>query len=249
MRLLALPLALLLATTVSAYTPAAAQEKISFPATGETVLNISATERVEVTQDLLSASLRVDKEDRDPKALQAAINQAMKAALDAAKALPSVEVATGSYYVYQQETPVHPGAPERAVMPEIKWRGAQSLTLTSANAEDVLKLAGALQESGLVMDNLYYSLSPAKADETKDSLMEAALAKVQARANRAAKALGKQRAELAEISVDAADNMMPQPMMMRGMDMGGAMEKSAMPQAEPGETEITLTVAVRALLK
>lgn len=249
MRFLTLPLALLLATTAPAFTPALAQEKISFPATGETVLNISASERVEVTQDLLSATLRVEQENSSPQALQAAINQVMKTALDAAKTVPSVDVATGSYYVYQHETPALPGSLEKAVKPEIKWRGAQSLTLTSATAEDVLKLAGTLQEAGLVMENLYYSLSPAKADEAKDNLMEAALTKVQARANRAAKALGKQRAELAEISVDAADNMMPQPMMMRGMDMGGSMEKSVMPQAEPGETEIMLTVAVRAHLK
>lgn len=245
MRLLTLPLALLLTTTA----PALAQEKVSFPAGGETLLNISATERTEVAQDLLTATLRVEQKNTDPKALQAAINQAMKEALDAAKAMPAVEVTTGHYYVYQHEGPALPGSLEKISKPTTKWHGAQSLTLTSTAAEDVLKLAGALQDSGLVMENLFYTLSPAKADEAKDSLMEAALAKVQARADRAAKALGKQRAELAEITVDTADNMMPQPMMMRAMDMAGSIEKSAKPQAEPGETEITLTVSVRAQLK
>ncbi|QQG35969.1 MAG: SIMPL domain-containing protein [Micavibrio aeruginosavorus] len=245
MRLLTLPLALLLAAAA----PALAQEKVSFPAGGETLLNISATERLEVAQDLLIATLRVEQENADPKALQTSINQAMKEAVGAAKAVPAVEIATGHYYVYQQETMALPGSREKIAKPATKWRGAQSLTLTSATAEDVLKLAGALQDSGLVMENLYYALSPAKADEAKDNLMEAALTKVQARADRAAKALGKQRAELAEVTVDAVDNMMPQPMMMRAMDMAGSMEKSAMPQAEPGETEITLTVSVRAQLK
>ncbi len=56
--------------------------------------------------------------------------------------------------------------------------------------------------------------------------------------------------DLVEVSVDAADNPIHPPMMMRTMAMdGGAMEKSAAPTAEPGETEITLTVSARALLK
>lgn len=79
--------------------------------------------------------------------------------------------------------------------------------------------------------------------------MEAALAKVKARAERAAKAMGKNRTDLVEVSVDAADNPIHPPMMMRAMAIDGAMEKSAAPTAEPGETEITLTISARALLK
>ena len=62
--------------------------------------------------------------------------------------------------------------------------------------------------------------------------------------------MGKSRTDLVEVTVDTADNMVHPPMMMRAvaMDAGGAMEKSA-PSAEPGETEITLTVSARALLK
>lgn len=234
------------------HTPSPTPAKISFPGMGETVLHISATERVQVSQDLLTASLRVEREDIDAKAVQAEINTIMAKAVDAAKAVSTVKVSTGHYYVYQYDPnprPVEPkdGKDEKRVM---KWRGSQSLQLQSTKADDLLKLAGALQDTGLVMENLGYSLSPEKADEAKDSLMEAALAKVKTKAERAAKAMNKSRADLVEVNVDSSDNFIHQPVMMRAMAMdGGTMEKASAPTAAPGESEITLTVSAKALLK
>lgn len=221
--------------------------KISFPGMGETVLNISATERLHVPQDLLLASLNIEKENADPKALQVAINDAMKAAMASAQAVTDVKSSTGQYYVYQHEPVISiPKTTKGTTASSKTWRGTQTIDLKSTNAEALLTLAGKLQEAGLVMTNLTYTLSPEKADEAKDSLMEAALAKVKTRADRAAKAMGKSRTDLVEVSVDAADNM--QPIMMRSMAFGGAASKTA-PTAEPGETEITLTVTAKALLK
>ena len=254
---LALPLVITLAvaTPVFAQTTAATPEtspaRITVGGSGETILNIAATERAQVPQDLLIASLRIEKEDADAKVVQKAINDAMTAAMTSAKGTPTVKASTGQYYVYQYDPnpiPVHERkAGEKS---QATWRGSQTIELKSTAADDLLKLAGVLQDAGLVMNGLTYSLSPEKADEAKDQMMEAALAKVKARAERAASAMSKTRTELIEVSVDAADIPMPQPMMMRAMAMdGGAMEKSATPVAEPGETEITLTVTARALLK
>ncbi len=232
----------------SAPTPA----KISFPGMGETVLHISATERAQVPQDLLTASLRIEKQDVDAKAVQTEINTVMAKAVEAAKAVSTVKVSTGHYYVYQYDANPQPIEKQdgKEVKPAMKWRGSQSLQLQSTKAEDLLKLAGSLQDSGLVMENLGYSLSPEKADEAKDSLMEAAIAKVKVKADRAAKAMNKGRAELVEINVDSSDNFVHAPVMMRAMAMdGGAMEKASAPTAAPGESEITLTVSAKALLK
>lgn len=254
---LTLPLVMTLAMTTpvfaqtTAATPESAPARISVSGNGETILNIAATERTQVPQDLLIASLRIEKEDADAKVVQKAINDAMTAAMTGAKGVPTVKASTGQYYVYQYDPnpiPVHERkAGEKS---QATWRGSQTIELQSTAADDLLKLAGALQDAGLVMNGLTYSLSPEKADEAKDQMMEAALAKVKTRAERAASAMGKTRTELIEVSVDAADMPMPQPMMMRAMAMdGGAMEKAAAPVAEPGETEITLTVTARALLK
>jgi len=228
--------------------PALAQDSRPAPLPpGQTMLNISATERTEVQQDLLVASLRYEKEGTDAKAIQNEINAAMKKALDAAKAVTTVDVATEQYYVYPYDP--DPVTTEKTGQPKTIWRGAQSLELRSTKPDDLLKLAGELQAAGLMMNSMSYTLSPEKADDVKDSLMESALAKVKTRAERAAKALGKSSTELVEVSVDSNTPDFPRPMM--AMMKGGmeAADSMATPSAEPGQSEITLTVSARALLK
>lgn len=207
---------------------------------GQTLLNVSATERKSVTQDTLIAHLRYEATNRDAKALQDEINGVMKKALARANAVTDVKSATDSYYVYPQETKNVIGR---------QWRGSQSLRLESQSADKLLELTGALQEMGMVLNNLSYSLSPEKAEEVKDSLMEAALDKLRARAGNAAKALGMAHTELVEISIDTADNMAPMPVMARALSSEAAYARMEAPSAQPGETEITLTVSARALLK
>lgn len=228
--------------------PAMAQEKLLTMPDGQTLLNISATERTQVQQDLLMASLRVEKEGTDPKLVQDQINEIMKKALEKSKAVKDIETSTGGYYVYQYDPnpqPVDRSTPSAAMA----WRGSQTIDLQSVKADDLLKLAGELQALGLVMGNLSYTLSPAKADEAKDALMEKTLAKVKIRADRAAKAMGKSKMDLIEISVDSSDSVTPYPMMRAmAMEASGSAKMDA-PSAEPGLSDITLTVSARALLK
>lgn len=226
--------------------PAMAQNAPAPLPPGQTMLNISATERTDVQQDLLIASLRYEKEGNDAKAIQNEINAVMKKAIEAAKGVTTVEVATEQYYVYPYDP--DPAMTEKTGDSKPIWRGAQGIELRGKNPDDLLKLAGQLQEMGLLMNNLSYTLSPDKADEVKDSLMESALAKVKTRAERAAKALNKSSTELVEISVDSNVPEFPRPMMMMKSGME-SMDSMAAPSAEPGQSEITLTVSARALLK
>ncbi|MBU0799814.1 MAG: SIMPL domain-containing protein [Alphaproteobacteria bacterium] len=243
--------ALTLALPVAAYAQDGGKSILDLPA-GQTVINLSTSERVEVDQDLLVAVLRIEAENKDPRALQNEINTLMKKAVDAAKATPDVKVTTQQYYVYPHDpAPPQPLPGKTEVQKEERiWRGNQSLEVKSTKADDLLALVGKMQDMGLVMNGLAYTLSPDKAESTRDGLMEAALEKLTAKATRAAKALGKTEANLLEVNVDAG-GYYPQPMMMNAMaDMGGArMEKMAAPVAAPGQTEITMTVSARALLK
>ena len=214
---------------------------------GQTVLNIAATERAQIQQDLLIATLRIDREGEDAKTVQNDINTLMKKAVDMAKAVPEVKVSTGQYYVYQNDPNPRPLEKGATALPKT-WRGSQSLELQSTSGDILLKLAGDLQEEGLVIGGLNYTLSPDKADQAKDALMEKALGKVTARAERAAKAMNKGNMRLIEVNVDTSDNI-AQPYMMRAMAMDSASAKMATPVATAGETEITLTVSAKALLK
>lgn len=212
---------------------------------GQSLVNLSATERVEVDQDLLTASLQYEAKNKDSAALQDEINKKMATAVEAVKKITSVKVSTGGYYVYQYDPDPNT---ERN---EMEWRGAQSLNIKGKKADDLLKLVGDLQRMGLSMQGLQYSVSPELMEETQNSLLEAALTKLKTKAERTAKAMGKASAELLNVNVDMGSPHYPQPMMARAemaMDsMAGA--KMAAPVAEPGETDITLTVNATALLK
>lgn len=247
MRALYLAVAMLLLTA-----PAMAQDYktiLDMPA-GSTLVNLSATEQVEVEQDLLVASLRFEAQNDDPKVLQDQINEIMTKALAKAKSAKDVKVSTQQYYVYPYDYDPNPQPLERGELPgKLKrtWRGQQGIDLKSKKADDLLKLTGELQELGLTMSGLNYMVSPELLEETQESLLEAALLKLKSKADRTAKALGKTSSELLQVNVDIG-GYYPQPMMaMAGADM--RMEKATAPVAAPGESQITLTVSAQAMLK
>lgn len=229
--------------TLSVPAPAHAETEdpiLSMP-DGQVILNISATVRKEVEQDLLVANLTYNAMNRDSRNLQNEINSVMAAALKKVKKEDSVKVNTGSYQVYEYNEPR---------TKEKKWRGSQSMTLKSKNAEDLLELIGELQDMKLTMNGLSYTLSPETAVKIQDNLMEDALKELQTRANRAAKALGKSSAALREVNAQSGNVPYVQQNYARGNMM--AMESDmamAAPVAASGETTITLTVSARALLK
>ncbi len=211
----------------------------------ESLLHISATETREVDQDLLIANLRIEVENEDNKVVQNDINTAMAKALEIAKAYKDVKAITRTYNVYSYDmNGGRKDLPQRMV-----WKGQQALELKSKNAEELLELAGKIQDAGFIMGGLNYTLSPEVAAQVQDEMLEAALEKLTARAQRAAKALGKTKAELKEINTDG--NYAPQPMMYaRGMAMEMAADsKMAAPVASPGETSITMNVSAKALLR
>jgi len=219
------------------------QTILDIPA-GQTLVNLSATERVEVEQDLLVATLQYESQDKDPRALQDRINEIMKKAVAAAKTYPDVKVSTQQYYVYQNEQYDNEGRPTVK-----NWRGQQGLQLESKQADALLKLTGELQAMGLVMSNLNYTLSQDLLEKTQESLLEAALKKLQSKAIRAAAALGKTKADLLEVNVDMGGGHYPQPMPMMAREASMGMAKMDAPVADPGESDITLTVSARAMLK
>lgn len=218
---------------------------------GQTALNISATERVEVDQDMLVASLRIQQELKDASEVQNVINTAMNKAVALAKEYPTLKIETGQYYVspdYRQVKNPQSGEETQEIS---QWRGSQTITIRSKNAEDTLKVTGQIQDMGFVMNNLGYELSTEKYEETRDALMEDTVTALQERAQRVAKALGKSSVDIIEINVDAQP-MMPQPMYARakGMEMM-AMSSDAMvaPTAEAGLSEVSMTINARAILK
>ena len=235
-------LAAILATVLLVGLPApaaAGDDGLRLPPTGHTLLNLSASERMTLPQDLLTAALRIEARGAEPRKVQDDINKAMTAALALTKTVAAVKTTTGSYQVYEQRL-------ERNVR---LWQGQQSLQLESKDSAALLDLAGRLQGLGFVMSGMNWSLSPERAESVRDELMVKALGKLRAKAALVARTLGKSGYELTDINLQG----IPQPMPMYSaarMEMAVASDSAvAPPVAEAGETEVTVGVSARALLK
>jgi predicted secreted protein len=208
---------------------------------GQLLLNLNATEQRDVAQDTLNASLQYSAQGRNRADLQDEVNTAMRKALDILEDADGVEYFTTQYQVYVIEA----GRPSRTDVENPVWRAQQDIALTSMNSDALLEVMGLLQAAGLVVTSQYYSLSTERYEEVAASLMEAALAKLQSRANEAAAGLGKSGAELIEVSLDGSPNFA-----FRERAVAYSMDAAAMapPVAVPGETQVSMTVSARAVL-
>jgi predicted secreted protein len=217
--------------------------------TGELLLNISATERIEIDQDTLHIALQYVAMGQDRVALQDEVNSAMSTALKILENSSDVNYSIEQYQVYMVQARTRNSG---ANINQQIWRAQQSLQLSSLDSDAALDLARELQEETFTMQNMYYSLSTEQYESVSDSLLNAALIKLQARADAAADSLNKRSAQMVEVTVNGnggGQNFG----VYRGASM--AMEMSAAdsdpisaPVAQPGKTEVSLTVSARALL-
>ena len=224
---------------------------LALPPEGSTIINFSASERRTMPQDLLMASLRIEVDDKnDPVAVQKKINEAMKKALDVTKGESAFKVSTGAYSVYKYDNPIIVNRQTGEQKLEPVWRGSQTIDIESKNSAKLLEAVGKIQNMGFAMNNLAYTLSQDVMEKTRDELMVEALKKLQAKAKIVAQTLGKSSVELVDVNVDTGGPVMPmyKTMMARG-EMAMAADAAPPPVAEAGETDVTLTVSARALIK
>ena len=233
---------------------AQAQELLPILEKGQTLVTLSANDQKEVDQDELIASLRLEIEDKESRAVQDKINKAMRTAVDLAKKNKDVSVVTGQYYVYSYDP--NPNPKNLSIEQRKKgmiWKGSQELNLKSKDSQAILDLVGDIQDQGFVMNGLTYGLSTDLEEAQKDSLLEGALKKIQAKAALISKALGKSGFDLVEVNVDGSYMPSPMPMMhsmaKMEMSMGAASDSMAAPVAEPGKTTVSMSVSARIILK
>ena len=199
-----------------------------------TVLHLNETATRNVQQDRLTIEMRADVSGLDAEHVQTAINRRMAAALERAKAVSAVRTESRGYWV-QQERPQN--APSR-------WRGVETVALIGTDTAAVLKLAGALQQSGLVMSSLSYDVAPDTAKAIEDDLTTAALQRLKGRVDHIAQDMGLVVRNYKTLRVGnvTGNAPPPRPLMMRAVSAAPA--AAPPPAAEPGET--TLGVAVDA---
>jgi predicted secreted protein len=208
---------------------------------GEILVNLSAVEQAEVEQDTLNVQLNYITQGQDRIDLQDEVNRVMAEALELLED-GEVEYATQGYQVYPNQS----GRPTRGGTGITSWRAQQGVSLSSQDSDAVLNLMAELQGIGLSVGGMYYSLSPERQEEVADGLMDAALAKLRARAQAAAESMGKREAEIIEISMNS-NNSGGYFGRASTMAMSSAAEV-ATPVAEPGMTTVMFNVSARAIL-
>lgn len=131
------------------------------------------------------------------------------------------------------------------------WKGSQTIDLQSKDAKKLLEVVKKIQDSGFVMNGLSYSLSPELEETQKNELLVLALKKIKSKAELVSKTLDKSGYEIVDVNVDSSNNQQP-PISMMGRAVGSEMmmgNTMTSPVAEPGETEVNLSVSARVLLK
>lgn len=218
---------------------------------GITGLNLTVTERQPVKQDMVVANIRYEAKGKDARSVQDEINKKIKAGLDAVKGEQNVKVSTEAYSVYMnQQVEMRTGKDGKQEQVNIEeWRGSQAVTLESKDIAKMQELTGKLQDMGFAVSNFGYTLSPEKSDAVRETLMKGAVDKIKRQADQAAKLLGKSGYEIKEISVDNAQFPQPVPMMYAAARMEKAGDAVAAPNAEAGESDVSMTLTARVELK
>jgi predicted secreted protein len=222
----------LVALMLIAAPPAGAQmmHEHHHPNDSSTRVRLVETAQRTVRQDRLRAILRAEVTGADARRVQEEINRRMTAAVDRAKAAPTIKVETGSYSLYE-ERPPNAGP---------TWRGQQSLALIGTEFNDVLQLAGELQQTGLVFSGMQFELRPETARAYEDELTNEALKRLRERAEKIAAAMDMKVIGIREVSVGNVLGDTPRPpVRMRMAEMAAS---APPPVAEAGDQIIQISV-------
>jgi predicted secreted protein len=193
-------------------------------------ITLAASASQEVANDTLVAVLSAQREGGDPARLAAEVNQAMQAALEAARRVEGVKAQTLDYHtspVYRQQ--------------EVSgWRVTQTLRLEGRDAARLSGLIGDLQRT-LALQSVGYTVSRAGRAEIEDALLRAALDAFGRRVRLVAEQLERPGYRIVEVELTTGEPPTPRPFAYQGRAALAASE-AAPPTLEAGTQTVTVTV-------
>ncbi|HEX3970179.1 MAG TPA: SIMPL domain-containing protein [Stellaceae bacterium] len=197
------------------------------PSSNQSILHLSQTAQRDVPRDLMRATLAAEAIDPDAGKVQSEMNQRMSAALTRIKQTAGITGETGGYNVYR-ETPDNQPA---------RWHGSQTVTLTSKDFASLLTLIGALQQQGLVTQELAPDISREARQSVEDALTDEALTRLKQRADRIAATAGVKLQGIRSLTVGNVNA--PPPIVRPMMHMMAAAAPA--PVAEAGDATVSIT--------
>ncbi len=226
---------LALAVLLTALPVAAGAADPPQPPAGATVLHLSERAERQMPRDELQLLLRVETTAKTPRAAQAEANRQMAAALAEAKAVAAVKADTPQMNVFELREPNKPPA----------WKASETLELQSKDFDAALALLGKLEDQGLLVSALNFSVSPEALRSVEDSLTAEALKRLKTRADTVAADLGLAVEQVRTVFVGNAGQPGPRPMMAGAMRAEAAMPP---PAAAAGEAPVAITVSAEVWL-
>lgn len=204
------------------------------------VVSFQTTATQELTQDLLSVTLQVNKEGAQAAEVQSGLKQALDAALLEAKRSAqagAMEVRTGYFSVN----------PRYGNNGRINgWQGTAQLVLEGTDTTRISQTAGKLNQLNVV--NVSYGLSRALREQHESALTAEAITRFRHRAGELAKNFGFTGYSLGEVNVQAGDpGFQGRPMVMAMRAKAADVSEAALP-VEPGKGVLTVTVSGQVVL-
>jgi predicted secreted protein len=228
-----------LAVAVLAGLPARAQTPVapSVAPTPQNVLNLGSTATVEVTKDVLAVTLSTARDGPDAAAVQAALKQALDAALaearKAAKPGGALEVRTGGFSIAPRYGKA-PGASSGG--PAINgWQGSTELHLSGTDVIGVAQLAGRI--TTLTIARVSQDLSGPVRERAQADASAKAITAFRADAAEFAKQFGYSGYTIREVSVSSDASIV-----RTDMSMARARSTADAVPVEMGQGSVTATV-------
>jgi len=158
------------------------------------LLTLSASANDKVSQDSVVITLFYEQESKDPKALSAALNQHLEAALKKTQGVDGINVSTG------QSAQFMSSSSESSRGEHASWRGRVQISLESKNIAAASKLAQTLTPD-MQIEDVRFTLSPDARRAAEEKLSRRAIAAFREKAQAAVRALGYRHYTILQISI------------------------------------------------
>ncbi|MEO6280638.1 SIMPL domain-containing protein [Roseateles sp.] len=196
-------------------------------------MSLSASASAEVVRDVLGVSFSTTREGVEAAAVQAALKQALDAALAEARKVAKpgqVDVQTGGFSLYPRNDPK---------TGKINgWQGSAELQVEGRDAATIAQLTGRINT--LTIARVGYSLSRESREKAEADITAQAIARYRAKAAEYAKLFGYGSYVVGEVNIASDEASAPRPMM--AMRMLKAESADAALPTEAGKATVTVSV-------
>lgn len=202
------------------------------------VISLTTTATQEVTRDVLGVTFSTTREGADAQGVQAALRQALEAALNEARRIArpgAVEVQTGNFALYPRyTTPVKGGAATIN-----GWQGSAEMRVQGKDVAAIAQLSGRIGTMSIA--RVAYSLSREAREQVEGDVSARAIAAWRSKAGAMSQQFGYAGYSVREVSVGTSEMPQPStPMLMRAVRENTAADATL--PTEAGKEDVTATV-------